>query len=87
MDWSLTDPSAGEAIIVDEAAEQAARASLGRDAAELGYSLRNARVSQLADAKIVRLDVYDPERRKNVGVAIRVERVDGIDEAIHLFGP
>ena len=56
MRWSLTDPSPREAIIVDEAAEEAACISLGRDVAELGYSLHNARVSRLADAKIVRLD-------------------------------
>jgi hypothetical protein len=87
MRWSPTDPGPQEAIIVDEAAEEAARVSLGREVAELGYSLHNARVSRLGEAKIVRLDVYDPARRKNVAVAIRVERPDEIDEAVHLFGP
>lgn len=75
-----------EIVIVDKIAERVARASLGPDAETLGYVLTNIRVSQLGEMKIIRMDLYDNKIKGNVGIAIRTETKDEIDEAINLFG-
>jgi hypothetical protein len=71
---SYRSASPDEVVINDEAAEQAAREMLQEDAAAFRCSLTNARVSQLRDIKIVRMDLKRDETGENVGLAMSIER-------------
>ena len=71
---SHISPSPDETVIVDEEAEEAARAEVEQDAEAFGCSLSNARVSPLGDLKIVRMDLYHLERREIAGLAMSIEQ-------------
>ena len=87
IDMSLIEPSANEVKIADVEAARAAQDSFSPDIAELGYLLVDPTVSLLEDAKIVRMNIYDPVRKCRVGVAIRINRDGEITEGITIFTP
>jgi hypothetical protein len=79
--------SPDETIVIDEQAEKEARAQLQQDAEAFGCSLTNARVSRLGDLKIVRMDMFDRERRETVGLAVCIEQSGVLHLGIYISGP
>jgi hypothetical protein len=77
-------PSPDEVIVLDPAAEAAARDALRPVAARFGYVLAESHVSVLSDLSIVRAVVVDPATRARRGVAIRIVRGDDVWESVSL---
>jgi hypothetical protein len=77
-------PSPDEVVIHDDKAEQAARRLLEEDAEGFRCSLSNARVSQLGDMKIVRMDLCRGETGEKVGLAMSIEQAGWISLGIYI---